>query len=127
MRRRDLGRDYAARLRSQGAVGAHHVRHSKKPPVTGGELEEIQSDRTDAGLLENGHERARLLVGGNHGATDEALQIGALVIELLEFCEIALDLGDRILLLREIKHGRRVPRRYTSQNWFICRHVENLA
>ena len=127
MRRRDLGQDLAASLRGQGAVGPHHVRHSKKPPVTGGELEEVQRKRADAGFPEYGNECAGLVVGSNDGAADKALEIRALVIELLEFCEIALDLGDRVLLLRKIKQGRRVPRCHTSQNWFVCRHVENLA
>ncbi len=73
-----------------------------------------------------GDKRAGLIAGVDDGALYEAHEIGALVIELLEFCEIVFDLGDRVLLLSEIKQGSRsiATSLRPCQNWFVCRHFE---
>ena len=72
------------------------------------EPQEVRRGAADAGRLENRVERLLLHVGGEHGAAHQAFEVGALVEQALEFCEVGADLVDGIGFERQLEQCGRI-------------------
>ena len=99
---------------SEPAEGGDHVGHGEEPAVGGGDLDEIGDEPADPGLVEDGGDGARLLVGREDRAADEAGEVGALARCMVgEAAEIGLDCGKRLVVGRKLEQGGGVALRDT--------------
>ena len=96
-----LGANLAAVLGEAGAEGAQDLFDREQPTVGGDAIQETRGESADAGLGENGVERAALRLGTEHRALHQALQIGAVAEQLFEAVEVG---GKR-------RRARRLPGR----------------
>ena len=99
----DFGRDLAAMLggKPRNALIMPGTANSRRLPR--GDLEEIADEAADAGLVGDGADGARLVLGGEHRAAHEALQVGALVDEGGEAIDVLFDGGQRSGLVGEFE------------------------
>ena len=86
--------------------------NGEEAAVAGGDLDEVGGQAADAGMVENGGDGARLLLGREDRAGDEALQVGALLDEAGEIAEIGLDRRELVAIERQLEKGVCVAFRY---------------
>ena len=88
------GGDGGARLaplaREHGAEGADHVGGREQAAVLGDEQKEILGQPLDLELVEDGPERAALLLGGEHRTLHQPLQIVEGIERLIEAGEVGM-------------------------------------
>ena len=89
----------------QRAVAADHVAHGEQPAVGGDDAQEIGGEPADAGLVEDGGERAQLLVGAEHRAAHQPIEIGIVGDQRVEAVEIGLDGIDRLVVERQLEQS----------------------
>src|SRR6266571_442681 len=71
-------------------------------------------------------ESARLLVGGEYRASQQAGEIGDLGHQRIEAVEVDLDAIDRVLLARELEQRGRVAARHAGYDHIFACHVDLL-
>jgi hypothetical protein len=113
-------------LGDQRPVGARHVERGEKAPVRAEQFENIGSEPVDAGPVEHARERARLLLGGKYGATQQAGQIGDLGHERIEAIEIDFDAIEGVLFARELEKRGRVATRHAGNDCMFPCHKDAL-
>ena len=84
--------DLAPLAGEHGAEGADHVGGREQAAVLGDEQKEILGQPLDLELIEDGGERAALLLGGEHRALDQPRQVLEGVERLVEAVEVGCDL-----------------------------------
>ena len=106
--------DLAPMAGEHGAEGADHVGGGEQAAVLGGEQQEIARQPLDLQLLEDGGERAALLIGGEDGALDQPRQVLEGVERLAEAVEVGRDLLERLLLEGKLEQGGRIAAGYAG-------------
>jgi len=90
------------------------------------QFEEIGGDPVDARLVQHGRQGARLVVGGQHRASEEPRQVGDLLHQRVKPVEIHLDGVDGILLARKLEQSGRVAARHAGYDCPFACHVALL-
>ena len=99
---------------TQPAEGGDDVGHGEEPPVGGGDLDEVGDDARDAGLVEDGGDGARLLLGASRPGSGRSAARSSLCSCMRgEAAEIGLDRGERLVLGRKLEQGGGVALRDT--------------
>ena len=113
---RHFGGHLALVTGDQRAERLDHVAHREQPAVRRHHLQEFGREPADADLVEDGGERVELLLGGEHRAADEAIEVGAVGHQRVEALEVALDGIDGILGERQLEQSGRVTARHPGDD-----------
>ena len=123
---RDLGGDLALQRATSLRKPRIMSRTANSRRLAAIELQEIGGEAADAGLVEHGGERLALLLGAEHRAAHQAVQIGALGDQRVELFQIGPHRVDRLALERELEQRRRVAPSHAGYDRFFACHVGAL-
>ena len=120
------GARLAALAGEHGAEGADHVGDREQAAVLGDKQEEIPGQTLDLELLQDGGERAALLLGGEDRALDEPRQVLDGVERFVETGEIDVDLLERVALKGKLEQSGRIAARNAGTGLYLSCHLKRL-
>src|SRR4029077_6817391 len=100
-----LGNHLAFGPGNQGTVGPDQVAPCAKTTVGGDDTEEVCGKPCDAGLGENFRQCLKLLIGAEHRAAHQAIEIDAAVSKRVKLIEILFDGVDSLIVACKLKQG----------------------
>ena len=122
----DLGGHLALPARDELAEVADHLADREQPAVRGHEHQEVRGEPADAGLGEHGGERPAPLLGAEHRAADQAIEVRALRDHGGEFFDIGLHRVDGLGVERELEQRARIAARHAGYGRIFACHVRAL-
>ena len=113
--------------RHQLAEIADHVAHREQPPVGRHEQQEIGGEPVDAGLGQHRGERLGLLLGAEHRAAHQPIEVIALGDQGVEPVEIGLHRIDRLAVERKLEQRPRIAASHAGYDRLFNCHVSALV